>query len=128
MGACLLGVFGVLALLLAVIGIYGVLAFAISQRTREMGIRIALGADTRRVFLLVVRDGMLLVGLGILIGVGAGLAGARSLASFLYGVSTTDLPTFSATVAILALVALVGCAIPARRAIRVSPISALRQE
>jgi ABC-type antimicrobial peptide transport system permease subunit len=128
MGACLLGVFGVLALLLAVIGIYGVLSFAISQRTREMGIRIALGADTRRVFLLVVRDGMLLVGLGILIGVGAGLAGARSLASFLYGVSTTDLPTFSATVAILALVALVGCAIPARRAIRVSPISALRQE
>ena len=128
MGAWLLSVFGGLALLLAVIGIYGVLSFAISQRTREMGIRIALGASTQRVFLLVIRDGMLLVGLGILIGLGAGIAGGRSLASFLYGVSTTDLATFSATVTILSLVALTACAIPARRAIRVSPISALRQE
>ena len=79
MGAWLLSAFGALALLLAVIGIYGVLAFSISRRTREMGIRLALGADSRRVFLLVVRDGMLLVGLGILIGLGSGLAG-RSIA------------------------------------------------
>jgi predicted permease len=128
MGAWLLSVFGGLALLLAVIGIYGVLSFSISRRTREMGIRLALGADTRQVFLLVVRDGMLLVGLGILIGLGSGLAGARSLTSFLHGVSTTDGPTFAATVAILSAVALVACAIPARRAIRVSPIAALRQE
>ncbi len=128
MGAWLLGVFGGLALLLAVIGIYGVLSFSISQRTREMGIRIALGANTQDVFLLVVRDGMLLVGLGMLIGLGGGLAGARSLASFLYGVSTTDWPTFGATIAILGVVALTACAIPARRAIRVNPISALRQE
>ena len=88
------------ALLLAVIGIYGVLSFSISRRTREMGIRLAL-ADTRQVFLLVVRDGMLLVGLGILIGLGGGLAGARSLTSFLHDVSTTDVPTFAATVTIL---------------------------
>ena len=125
MGAWLLSVFGGLALLLAVIGIYGVLSFSISRRTREMGIRLALGADTRQVFLLVVRDGMLLVGLGILIGLGGGLAGARSLTSFLHDVSTTDVPTFAATVMILSAVALIACAIPARRAIRVSPIAAL---
>ena len=89
MGAWLLSAFGALALMLAVIGIYGVLAFSISRRTREMGIRLALGADSRRVFLLVVRDGMMLVGLGILIGLAGGLAGARSLSTFLYGVSTT---------------------------------------
>ena len=128
MGAWLLSAFGGLALLLAVIGIYGVLSFSISRRTREMGIRLALGANTRQVFLLVVRDGMLLVGLGILIGLGGGLAGARSLTSFLHGVSTTDVPTFAATVTILSAVALIACSIPARRAIRVSPVVALRQE
>jgi putative ABC transport system permease protein len=128
MGAWLLSVSGGLALLLAVIGIYGVLSFTISRRTREMGIRLALGADTRQVFLLVVRDGMLLVGLGILVGLAGGLAGSRSLTSFLHGVSTTDAPTFAATVIILSVVALIACAIPARRAVRVSPIVALRQE
>jgi predicted permease len=128
MGAWLLSAFGALALLLAVIGIYGVLAFSISRRTREMGIRLALGADSRRVFMLVVRDGMMLVGLGILIGLGSGLAGARSLATFLYGVSTSDPVTFVGTVAVLCTVALAACAIPARRAIRVSPVTALRQE
>jgi ABC-type antimicrobial peptide transport system permease subunit len=128
MGAWLLSSFGVLALVLAVIGIYGVLAFSISRRTREIGIRLALGADSRRVFLLVVRDGMMLVGLGILIGLGGGLAGARSLANFLYDVSPTDPVTFAGTVAVLCTVALVACAIPARRAIRVSPVTALRQE
>ena len=127
-GAWLLSVFGGLALMLAVVGIYGVLSFSISRRTREMGIRIALGADRPRVFLLVVRDGMIMVGLGILIGLGGGLAGARSLTSFLHGVSTTDVPTFAATVTILSVVALIACAIPARRAIRVNPITALRQE
>jgi predicted lysophospholipase L1 biosynthesis ABC-type transport system permease subunit len=128
MGAWLLAAFGGLALLLAVIGIYGVLSFTISRRTREMGIRVALGADTRQVFLLVVRDGMLLVGIGILLGLGGGLAGSRSLTSFLHGISTTDVPTFVATVIILSAVAFVACAIPAKRAIRVSPIVALRQE
>jgi predicted permease len=128
MGARLLSIFGALALLLAVVGIYGVLSFSISRRTREMGIRLALGADTHRVFLLVVRDGMALVAVGILIGLGGGLAAARAIASSLSGVSATDLPTFSLTVGLLATVALVACAIPARRAIRVNPITALRQE
>ena len=128
MGAWLLAVFGGLALVLAVVGIYGVLSFSVSRRTREMGIRLALGADSHRVFLLVVRDGMLLVGVGILIGLAGGLAGARALASSLQGVSSTDLPTFTGTIALLTAVALVACAIPARRAIRVNPITALRHE
>jgi predicted permease len=128
MAAWLLGVFGGLAVLLAAIGVYGVLSFSISRRTREMGIRLALGAEARQVFLLVVRDGMLLVGVGIIIGAIGGLAGARSLASFLHGVSTSDLPTFAATIAMLMAVALVACAIPARRAMRVSPMTALRYE
>ena len=128
MGAWLLAVFGGLALVLAVVGIYGVLSFSVSRRTREMGIRLALGADSHRVFLLVVRDGMLLVGVGILIGLAGGLAGARALASSLQGVSATDLPTFTGTIALLTIVALVACAIPARRAIRINPITALRQE
>jgi putative ABC transport system permease protein len=121
-------VFGGLALLLAAVGIYGVLSFSIARRTREMGIRLALGADRPRVFLLVVRDGMLLVGIGMSIGLFGSLAAARSLASFLYGVSTSDLVTFSATIVTLAVVALVACAIPARRAMRVNPIAALRYE
>jgi predicted permease len=128
MGAWLLGVFGGLALLLAAIGIYGVLSFSISRRTREMGIRLALGAETRDVFRLVIRDGMLLVAVGIAIGLAGGLASAQSVASFLYGVSTWDPVTLTATTAILTGVALVACAIPARRAMRVNPIEALRYD
>jgi putative ABC transport system permease protein len=126
MGAWLLSVFGGLALLLAAVGIYGVLSFSTSRRTREMGIRLALGAERRDVFLLVVRDGMLLVVFGIIIGLGGGLAGARSLAAFLYGVPTSDLPTFAAVTAILTAVALAACVLPARRAMRVNPLAALR--
>jgi predicted permease len=128
MGAWLLAVFGGLALLLAAIGIYGVLSFSISRRTREMGIRLALGAEARDVFRLVVRDGMLLVGVGVTIGLLGGLAGARSLASFLYGVPTSDLATFATMTLVLGAVALVACVIPARRAMRVNPIAALRYE
>jgi putative ABC transport system permease protein len=128
MGAWLLAVFGGLALLLAAVGIYGVLSFSISRRTREMGIRLALGAGRHQVFLLVLRDGMVLVAVGMALGLAAGLAGTRSLASFLYGVSTFDVPTFAVTIAILAAVAFAACAIPARRATRVHPIAALRYE
>jgi predicted permease len=128
MGAWLLATFGGLAVMLAVVGIYGVLSFSISRRTREMGIRMALGAERQHVFLLVIRDGMLLVLVGILIGLGVGLAASRSLGAFLFGVSTTDLPTFAGTVGILCAVALVACAIPARRAVGVNPVTALRHE
>ena len=107
LGAWLLGAFGGLALMLAAIGIYGVLSFSVSRRTREMGIRLALGAEARDVFLLVVRDGMVLVGAGIIVGLAGALAGGRSLASFLYGVSTTDLPTFAGVTVMLTSVALV---------------------
>jgi predicted permease len=128
MGAWLISSFGVLALLLAIVGIYGVLAFSIARRTREMGIRLALGARARQVFLLVIRDGMRLVGLGALIGVAAALAGGRWLSAFLYGVSPTDALSFVGAVAMLGGVALLACAIPARRAIRVDPVATLRQE
>ena len=128
MGAWLLGVFGALAMLLAVIGIYGVLSFTISRRTREMGIRLALGAEARDVFLLVVREGMLLVGFGILLGLTFGVLGARSLASFLYSIPASDLPTFSTMTAVLLAVALVACMVPARRATRVPATTALRSE
>jgi predicted permease len=128
MGAWLLGVFGALALMLAAIGIYGVLSFSISRRTHEMGVRLALGAPQRQVFSMVVRDGMALVAAGIVIGVAGGLAVARSLGSFLYGVPATDTTTFAAMTLVLAAVAFAACIIPARRATRVNPISALRSE
>jgi predicted permease len=128
MGAGLLSALGGLALLLAVVGIYGVLSFSIARRTREMGIRLALGAGTRRVFLLVVRDGMGLVLIGAAVGLAVATLGARSLEAFLYGISPTDGPSFVGAVAVLAAVAFIACAIPARRAIRVDPVTTLRQE
>jgi predicted permease len=128
MGAWLLSAFGGLALLLAVVGIYGVLSFSIAQRTREMGIRLALGARGRQVFLLVVRDGMWLVGIGAVLGLAAAAVGAKTVGGFLYGISPIDVPAFVAAILVLAAVALVACAIPARRAIRVNPIATLRQE
>ena len=87
-----------------------------------------MGAGTRQVFLLVVRDGMGLVGIGVAIGLGAAFVGARSVGAFLYGISPTDVPSFAAAILVLATVALVACAIPARRAIRVNPVATLRQE
>jgi predicted permease len=128
MGAWLLAGFGGLALLLAAVGIYGVLSFSIARRSREMGIRLALGAATRQVFLLVIRDGMTLVGVGAVIGLIGGLAAARSLARFLYGVPTSDPATFAGAATLLIAVALVACIVPARRAMRVNPITALRSD
>jgi predicted lysophospholipase L1 biosynthesis ABC-type transport system permease subunit len=128
MGAWLLAGFGGLALLLAAIGIYGVLSFSIARRTREMGIRLALGAATNQVFLLVVRDGMTLVGLGAVLGLFGGFAAARSLASLLYGVPASDPATFAGAATLLTAVALIACIIPARRAMRVNPTTALRSD
>jgi len=127
-GAWLISAFGGLALLLAVVGVYGVLSFAIARRTREMGIRLALGAGNGRVFLLVVRDGMWLVGLGAAIGLAGAAVGARSLSAFLYGISPGDIPSFAAAIVLLGVVAFVACAIPARRAVRVDPAATLRHE
>ena len=128
MGAILLAVFGGLALLLASIGLYGVMSFAVARRTRELGIRVALGARPGDVFRLVLRQGMTLVIAGLVLGIGVAVAVTRLLASFLYGVSTTDAFTFTAIPVLLTLVALLACYLPARRATRVEPLTALRYE
>jgi predicted permease len=124
----LLGAFAVTALLLAAIGVYGLISYSVAQRTREIGIRVALGARPRQVVHPIVREGMTLA----IIGVGVGLAGSaiatRMIASFLFGVERTDPLTFSAVAALLLLVALLASYIPSRRALRVDPLTALRAE
>ncbi len=120
-------VFAVVALFLAAIGIYGVLAYQVSQRTREIGIRLALGSDTRRVFALIVREGMALMAGGFIVGMAGAFAIRRTMAAQLYGVSPMD-PIVLATVgATLAIVAFAACTLPARRAARIDPIIALSE-
>ncbi|HEX6839181.1 MAG TPA: ABC transporter permease, partial [Polyangia bacterium] len=121
-------VFAGVALLLAAVGIYGVMSYTVAQRTQEIGIRVALGAPSGSVLKMVVADGMRLVALGLVLGVGGALALTRLLSSMLYGVSATDAPTFAAIAALLALVALTATVIPARRATRVDPMLALRAD
>ena len=126
MGANLLAGFGGLALVLASLGVYGVLAFSISRRRHELGIRMAIGANRRSIFGLVIREGLVLVGIGLAIGMIAAANLTQLLASFLFGVSALDPVTFALVPAILAIVALVACYLPARRATRVDPVVALR--
>ena len=124
----LLGSFATTALLLATIGLYGVIAFNVTQRTQEIGVRMALGAQHGDVLRLVMRRGMLLMGCGLVIGIGAALVLGRVVASLLYLVSPTDAATLSAVTALLAAVATVATYLPARRAARVNPLDALRYD
>jgi predicted permease len=126
--AALLGLFSALALGLGAVGIYGVLSYTVSQRQREMGVRLALGARPPEVLRMVLRSGMKLAGLGIALGVVGSLVLARVMASILYGVTAHDPLTFGAVVVVLLGVALVACLVPARRAMRVDPAITLRGE
>jgi putative ABC transport system permease protein len=121
-------VFGGVALLLACIGIYGVMAYNVSLRTRELGLRMALGAQAEDVVRMVVQRGLTLVGIGLAAGLVASFSLAQLLANNLYGVSPHDPPTFAAVPLLLAAVAVVACWLPSRRATRIAPSTALRAE
>ena len=128
MAAGLTGIFGLLAVALAAIGIYGVIAHSVAQRTREIGIRMALGAGSRDVLRMVVKQGLTLVLLGVAVGIGAAFVSTRLMSSVLYGVSATDPATFGMASVALVVVAVAACLVPARRATKVDPIIALRCE
>jgi putative ABC transport system permease protein len=124
----LLATFAILALLLASVGLYGVMALSVTQRMRELGIRMALGAARGDVFRLVLGQGIMLVAVGITLGLIGAIAASRALSSVLYGVGALDVPAFALAIASLVVVALLACILPARRATQVDPIVALRAE
>jgi putative ABC transport system permease protein len=123
-----LGVFAGMALLLAIAGIYGVVSYSVAARTREIGIRVALGAQRIDVLRMVLRQGLILAGFGIVIGVASALAATRLMASLLFNISASDPATFAIVAGVLLIVALSACYLPARSAMKVDPMVALRYE
>jgi ABC-type antimicrobial peptide transport system permease subunit len=126
--ALLVGVFAALALALAAVGIYGVIAYAVAQRTAEIGVRMALGAARKDVFALVIFDGLKLTAVGIVFGLVAAGAMSLGIESLLFGVRPIDTLTFAGMTAALVITAVAACIVPARRAARVDPMVALRAE
>ena len=126
--ALLLLAFAGVGLALGAVGIYGVISYAVTQRTRELGIRVALGAMQGRIVSMVVGEGIRMAGIGIVLGAAAAVVAARALRTLVFGVATTDLATYGAVAAILTVVALAASYIPARRASRVDPLIALRSD
>jgi putative ABC transport system permease protein len=124
----LLGIFASIAMLLSAIGLYGVISYSVSQRTREIGIRTALGATSKNILWLILRSGLVLTGIGLLIGFAGSFGAGQVLASMLFEVEKFDLATLGSVVILLVGMALLACYLPARRAVRVNPIVALRQD
>jgi ABC-type antimicrobial peptide transport system permease subunit len=126
--ATIAGTFGLLALALAAIGLYGLLAYWVTRRTQEIGVRLALGAGRSNVLTLVLRDALRMTALGVIIGIPAAWGLGRVIASLLFGLTPTDVPTLLGAVAVLLATTLLAAWIPARRAMRVNPVTALRYE
>jgi ABC-type antimicrobial peptide transport system permease subunit len=124
----LMGLFAGVALALAAVGIYGVMSYSVEQRTHEIGIRIALGAQKSNVLGLVIRQGLVLTSVGIAIGLAAALGLTRLMQTLLFGINAMDWATYAEIGALLTLVALLACYLPAHRASKVDPMTALRQE
>jgi putative ABC transport system permease protein len=124
----LLAIFAGVALVLTIIGLYGVMSYSVAQRTNEIGIRMALGAQTHDVLRLIVKDGVKIVVIGLLVGMGGALLLTKLLETLLFGVTTRDPLTFLLIAALLSVVAMLACCIPALRATRVDPLEALRSE
>ena len=122
------GVFGALAVILAMVGVYGVLSYSVSQRTQEFGVRMALGAQPRDVRRMMMRQGMVLAGWGTLLGAAGALGITRVIGSLLYNVTPTDPVSFGVVVTLMVLVAAAAAYLPARRATAVDPMAALRSE
>src|SRR5262249_29254000 len=123
----LIGLFSMMALTLAAIGLYGVMAYMVSQRTREIGIRVALGARPREIVGEILRSGASLAGAGAVVGIALAAAGSRLVGSLLYGVGASDVVAYAGAVGVLFVVALVACALPSKRATSIDPIEALRE-